>query len=250
MSSKCLVTNYKGVVDNPELLKLGECRVALASGAKVFFGTSDSVTLTIVSGSGVFSDMGSQIEVISDTQIVLPVLTTEASTAYFEISGGNAVVSVDSKYNVNKIKMTAGAGSIINIEDFSYSSLDWLSASNIGSIYGNVSLLPETMFYFQVAGSAGVVGKTKDIPIVNINLRIQNTGIVGTMETYAEKLFHAGAERTNLSCYFGGGSILLDGRTWSSGYECLITVTSSYATITMGSYVNKTYNGTTWVDNS
>lgn len=249
MANDCLVTRLKGVVDNPDLPKLNEARITLVSGTEMYLGTNASVTLTIIDGNGKFSNVGSSITVVSDTQIVIPTNSTESANLHFGIANGDAVVSVNSKYNVNKIRVFSGSGSKINIEDFSYSPLDWLTSSGVSAIYGDVSYLQEEMTFVQIAENTHVTGQVKDLPVIGGPIRIQDTGITGELEKYVEKLFHKGAIRTNNSCYFGGGSITLDGNTWGNGFECLITVTASSATIVMGAYVNKTYDGTQWTNN-
>lgn len=134
---KCLVTKLNGVVDNSNLLKIGELRIKIVSApnpSKFTQGMSLKFTepteVSIV-GDGYFTD-----ENLSANYGKVKTITSER----FFISNGNYDLSIKNKYKVSFIstinKDVSGNNiayyKYINIDELKYSnSLTWIDASNI-----------------------------------------------------------------------------------------------------------------------
>lgn len=133
---KCLVTKLNGVVDNSNLLKIGELRIKITSApnpSKFTQGMSLQFTepteVSIV-GDGYFTD-----ENLSANYGKVKTITSER----FFISNGNYDLSIKNKYKVSFISTinkdvsgnNIGDYKYINIDELKYSnSLTWIDASN------------------------------------------------------------------------------------------------------------------------
>ena len=142
--NKCLVTKLSGVVDNPDLLRLGEIRIKVRKlnteyehrALTLSFSKETNITIT---GDGYFTDKNSVSN--KGKQIVVPANT---QTIVY-ISNGDYDINIYNKYDLTffvdyafgEVNAPQKSGFSINIEDFKYSRN--ITRINTSEINGDIA---------------------------------------------------------------------------------------------------------------
>ena len=188
---KCLVTKLNGVVDNSNLLKIGEFRIKIISApnpSKLTQGMdlqfTEPTEVSIV-GDGYFTD-----ENLSANYGKVKTITSEK----FFISNGNYELSIKNKYKVSLISginrnvsgTNEGKYKSINIDGLKYSnSLTWI---DVGTAEGDISAFKNALsLRFIGVGNTNITG---DISAFANNtaltsLYLTNTNITGDISAFA-----------------------------------------------------------------
>lgn len=124
----CLVTKLKGTVDNPGLLKIDEALFETKQMvARNLFGTSGTVTATIVSGNNTFLD-GSVSKVITSS-------TTDNDVTFTD-SSAITKIKINSKFDLGYFWINKG---YVNFDDFKYSRIKEFVCTS-STLDGSVSI--------------------------------------------------------------------------------------------------------------
>ena len=192
--NKCLVTKLSGVVNNPDLLRLGEMRIKVRKlnteyehrALALSFSKETNITIT---GDGYFTDKnsvsnkGKQIVVHANTQTVV------------YISNGDYDINICNKYDLTLfvdyaygvVNSPKDSGISVNIEHFEYSrNLKNISLTNasgdIAAVKNLTNLTSLNLGGTQVNGDIAAVKNLTNL--TSLNLRLSNiTGDISNLSS-------------------------------------------------------------------
>ena len=185
--NKCLVTKLSGVVDNPDLLRLGEIRIKVRKlnteyeyrALTLSFSKETNITIT---GDGYFTDKNSVSN--KGKQIVVPANT---QTVVY-VSNGDYDINICNKYDLTLfvdyafgvVNAPQKSGFSINIEDFKYSrNITRINVSeasgDIAAVKNLTNLTSLSLSNTQVNGDIAAVKNLTNLT----SLSISNTQVNG-----------------------------------------------------------------------
>lgn len=170
----CLFEKLKGIVDNDNLLKVGEIEVNVSLSSQknnVKINTIDEGTITLI-GEGYIIQNGQNYKSIPQ------------SNTYFSLPAGDYKLRITNKYKVVLLEAMEG----VNIDDFEY--MDSLSYVQGYNFTGDIKVLEKFKdninFSMAVNNSMGITGNLTSVPgfIQNKDWRLQNTGVTGDISAF------------------------------------------------------------------
>ena len=192
--NKCLVTNLSGVVDNPDLLRLGEMRIKVRKlnteyehrALTLSFSKETNITIT---GDGYFTDKESASN--KGKQIVVPANT---QTIVY-ISNGDYDINIYNKYDLTffvdyafgVVNAPQKSGFSINIEDFKYSRnitriIAAEASGDIAAVKNLTALTSLALSNTQVSGDIAAVKNLTNL--TSLTTRLSNiTGDISNLSS-------------------------------------------------------------------
>ena len=179
--NKCLVTKLSGVVDNPDLLRLGEIRIKVRKlnteyehrALTLSFSKETNITIT---GDGYFTDKNSVSN--KGKQIVVPANT---QTIVY-ISNGDYDINIYNKYDLTffvdyafgEVNAPQKSGFSINIEDFKYSrNITRINTSeingDIAAVKNLTNLTSLSLSSTQVSGDIAAVKNLTNLTLLSLS---------------------------------------------------------------------------------
>ena len=192
--NKCLVTKLSGVVDNPDLLRLGEIRIKVRKlnteyeHRALTLSFSKETNITII-GDGYFIDKNSVSN--KGKQIVVPAKT---QTVVY-VSNGDYDINICNKYDLTLfvdyafgvVDAPQKSGFSINIEDFKYSrNITRINVSeasgDIAAVKNLTNLTSLSLSSTQVNGDIAAVKNLTNL--TSLSLRLSNiTGDISNLSS-------------------------------------------------------------------
>ena len=190
--NKCLITKLNGIVNNENLLKIGEFRIKIdkvqtpsTSNRSLAIGVNSPTNIRII-GSGYFTN----VDLSADKGKSL--LLNPESLNYIYVSNDDITISIENKYNLTIFICNAvqnpwevgrdHANIHINIEDFKYSTaltgLGLSSTSTSGDISNLKNLTALTSLFLNNTNVTGDIAAVKNLTALT-SLYSSNTNITG-----------------------------------------------------------------------
>lgn len=209
MANDCLVTKLKGVVNNDNLLKVGEIRLNVAwndtsaANASFYIRSSENVTVK-VNGTGIGGNPGA---LNSNTYLL-----NANATARLYITNDVTEVFVDNKYSLVIISVANNLNISTTVDDIKYSNIGDLGniglAGDIGdlaalaslvklnvfgdNLYGNIERLSNHVFSQFDVSSLLITGNINNMVDAFKNINRLNFGvspnITGDLVTFANTI--------------------------------------------------------------
>lgn len=257
----CLVTKLKGIVNNPNLPKLGELVVqargltsATGQNINCYNGVADAMKYklddgysfnTIVwNGSAYAEGASSGLNEVE----VTGVNNTLFSAGYCIPSGYTGKVRISPKYQIIKFDLSQNDSSVeLNIEDLKYCPLTSFTAASKAVVNGDIGVFKDstTLTTLMVSSSYSLGGDIKDIPVsitdfqavttsvegsinnlgnhVNlVRLWINNSNITGTIEQFVAAQVAAGRTSGTVAVDIHASQVTYQGRHTSSFTQNLV----------------------------
>lgn len=218
---KCLVTKLQGVVNNSNLLKIGDMPIyvrksndAKASQYKLTIKTLKDSKVEII-GDGYFTDEG----MVTNKGKIISIPANTSTTLYF--SNGDYEARVSNKYDIDMFYLTEdGSGNnnflSINLDDLRFSyNLTSLSLSNSKS-YGDIkNLQGKDNIRTVYLSNTNVTGDAKVISLNNLttlyiksdNISYDISNLAGTTKLSAVNFADTSLQTGNLSNLSGNNSL-------------------------------------------
>lgn len=193
MANNCLVTKLKAVVNNPDLLKIGEFRIHVSSIANpttntqgIQIGLSDTVEAYIINGEGHFTDS-------TLTQDLGQHITMQLGTNNYYVSNGDFDISIMNREKINRFMFMEAFSTNHRHMSFDVglmnimSNLTFVNVSNSG-VYGRIEegLKNKTAlerFYASSCSSlAGDLSAFSNNDYIK-HLYLNGTNVTGTLES-------------------------------------------------------------------
>lgn len=241
---KCLVTKLEGVVNNSNLLKIGDMPIyvrksndAKASQYKLTIKTLKDSKVEII-GDGYFTDEG----MVTNKGKIISIPANTSTTLYF--SNGDYEARVSNKYDIDMFNLTEdGSGNnnflSINLDDLRFSyNLTSLSLSNSKS-YGDIkNLQGKDNIRIVYLSNTNVTGDAKAISINNLttlyiksdNISYDISNLAGTTKLSAVNFADTSLQTGNLSNLSGNNSLKYIG-IFGKGLSGDISVMSNFKSL-------------------
>ena len=175
----CLVTTLKGVVDNDNLLKIGEMRIFIhqldspsETTQKFTIKTSGAVILTPIGGT-----IGTSYGSLSTSPITV---NNAEQTVYF--SNSNFYIKVSDKYLITQIVKGGRYANVgVDVNELAYSALVKLTLAS-PYVEGSLAAFKNTSITDLIIATSSVKGSLKDISSLPIGvLNVSDTTIAGSL---------------------------------------------------------------------
>ena len=190
--NKCLITKLNGIVNNENLLKIGEFRIKIdkvqtpsTSNRSLAIGVNIPTNIRII-GSGYFTDENLSADKGKS------LLLNPKSLNYIYVSNDDITISIENKYNLTRFNCNAvqnpwdvgmnHANIHINIEDFKYSTaltgLGLSSTSVSGDIAAVKNLTALTGLILSSTSVSGDIAAVKNLTALT-SLALSSTSVSG-----------------------------------------------------------------------
>ena len=190
--NKCLITKLNGIVNNENLLKIGEFRIKIdkvqtpsTSNRSLAIGVNIPTNIRII-GSGYFTDENLSADKGKS------LLLNPKSLNYIYVSNDDITISIENKYNLTRFNCNAvqnpwdvgmnHANIHINIEDFKYSTaltgLGLSSTSVSGDIAAVKNLTALTSLVLNSTSVSGDIAAVKNLTALT-GLGLSSTSVSG-----------------------------------------------------------------------
>ena len=241
---KCLVTKLQGVVNNSNLLKIGDMPIyvrksndAKASQYKLTIKTLKDSKVEII-GDGYFTDEG----MVTNKGKIISIPANTSTTLYF--SNGDYEARVSNKYDIDMFNLTEDGSNnnnflSINLDDLRFSdNLTSLSLSNSKS-YGDIkNLQGKDNIRTVYLSNTNVTGDAKAISINNLttlyiksdNISYDISNLARTTKLSAVNFADTSLQTGNLSNLSGNNSLKYIG-IFGKGLSGDISVTSNFRSL-------------------
>lgn len=179
MAYNCLNKEYKKVVNNDELLKVGEIRFKTPTNGSFIVKSNDADAKAVIIGSGTFSVGGGTEKGIyryGGASVDGKLMTTVPS-----------VVSIANKYAINQITMgsgTTGVSDVYTSELKYFSNFDRLTMEVSNTLHGNCADLSHFTFAtFKIFNQPDFIINMADIPTVTgeLNIKSMSSNFTGVL---------------------------------------------------------------------
>lgn len=259
MANNCIISHLMSSVDNNLLPGIGDFLIDVTE-QNINASLEIHYTDTDVTAADVLSSDGTVLETVSIDG------NKKITLALNSLASGVSHIMVHNKYKITKLKGNSSVSDTVTNFKFKFSDLSYLQ--NLISIDtptltlfksgAQISDIPEdSSLFIMYVGREHIAGKIEDFlmyPLLrSISIRYTTGIIIGELKDFAEKAYnkyHSGSDIPNFDYKYKlemkAPEFIFNGTSYDTSNWAETKVLSDKVTVTIGSTLVGTYDGSTW----